>query len=76
MTTFLATVIVFALAFLGMAAGILLGRRWPGCSCKEARKVMNRTETCGCGQGETCGEATQHHRVVLVNLPEAPGDDA
>ena len=43
MQLFLATLILIALAFFGMALGVVTGRRKSSCACKTAEQVMART---------------------------------
>ncbi len=53
MQIFLATLIFFSLAFLGMALGVITGRRKSTCACKAAEQVMvkaiprDRAPRCG-----------------------------
>jgi len=48
MGTFILTIVIFALAFLGLAIGVLRGGHCMGCSCKAADRVMKeRAPTCG-----------------------------
>ena len=47
MEVFLAAVIVFAVAFLGMALSSIRGKQSQclGCSCKAARRIMDKAKT-------------------------------
>ena len=51
MEVFFAAAIVFGMAFLAMALGVIRGKHCPGCSCKAARRIMKEPEHGGC-QGQ------------------------
>jgi len=40
MQVLLATMVVFVIAFLGMAIGVIRGKRCRDCSCKAASQIM------------------------------------
>jgi hypothetical protein len=44
MQTLLLSFVVFALAFLALALGIMRGRHCLNCSCKAARRIMGDAE--------------------------------
>jgi hypothetical protein len=48
MATFLTAVIIFAIAFLGMAIGVLRHKRCLGCSCKAADRIMGNNKQHSC----------------------------
>ena len=56
MQTFIAALILFVLAFLGLSFGILHGRRRHSCSCKMSAEIMKEKEaacrSCTVEQGE------------------------
>ena len=58
MQTFLAAVVVFLLAFLGLALGKFRGQNCLNCSCKAAKRLMNRSDESACGN-------------PLLDLPDA-----
>jgi len=52
MEVFLAAVIIFGVAFLGMALSTIRGKHCLGCSCKAADRIISNTrptreQTCG-----------------------------
>ncbi len=45
MQIYIAALVIFALAFLGLAVSVLRKKHCLGCSCKAARKIMEMTES-------------------------------
>jgi hypothetical protein len=60
MATFLTAVIIFAIAFLGMAIGVLRHKRCLGCSCKAADRIMGNNKQHSC-QRDNQGQAWPSH---------------
>ncbi len=48
MQLFLVTAAIFALAMLGIAVGMLAGRRGYECGCKAAARVVKQKENAAC----------------------------
>lgn len=72
MEAFIAAVIVFAVAFLGMALGVIRGKHCLGCSCKAVNRIMKEAKpsdspptrnVVGCGD-DRAGSNRSYHEIV------------